>query len=219
MKNGMMVVLALAAVLGCAFPSGPKGDQGEQGPAGPAGTTGAQGLQGSQGPKGDRGDQGPPGAPGGSGQLVWVDSVGTVAGDGLNLLWVDTSSGLVWYIDRDSGQVDLNRHGTIRYDSYWTSADCTGEEFVSGSIPEPRIPFRFGSEAAFRVRGDAAQLATITPASAKAPGGSCRTVSGLSQQSVIRASDISAGSATPPNLPFTGPLHIERYSGLLAPLR
>jgi hypothetical protein len=198
------VVLAFSLGMGCTGAKGDKGDQGEPGPAGPAGATGPQGIQG------DPGIQGPPGSPGGSGQLVWVDPQGRVAGDGLNLLWVEIS-GLVWHISRETGQVDLVRHGALRYDSYWVSGDCTGDELLNAVIPEPRVPFRFAGETSFRVRADDAQIMSIAPGSTRDADG-CRAVSGVALQPAIRLAGIPYVAITPPVLPFAGPLHVERYA-------
>lgn len=225
MQQRLNLIVVLALALACAFPSGPPGDQGAPGAAGP------QGLVGPAGPKGDRGDtgiQGPPGSPGGAGQLIWRDAAGNVAGDGLNLLWVDSTSGLVWHIDRETGQVDLTQHTRPASPSYWTSTDCTGTEMVlsdptqamGGRSLPPRAPFKIAGETAYRVRADTASIATVVPRSVRDPSTPCTQLGGAGTTTLLRLSDLVA-VPNPPTLPFVGPLHVERYSGSLAapPLR
>lgn len=203
MRMTMLLLLALSLAFACAVPV--QGEPGEPGPQGPAGP---------KGDKGDTGIQGPPGSPGGSGQLIWRDADGRVAGDGLNLIWVDTSTGYVWHIDRETAQVDLKAHVVIDSWHYWESTDCSGEELVrfhpaETDLPAPRIPFQLSSSSGFRVRTDSAAALLITARSIRDSG--CRTMASQVTGSFVALSQMPVVAAAPPTLPFTGPLHIERY--------
>lgn len=207
----VVMVAASAAVLGC---TGVKGDHGEAGPQGPEGPAGPQGLQGPKGDRGDTGIQGPPGSPGGSGQLIWVDSVGTVVGEVREgLIWVDSSTGLVWNIDKETGQVDVAKH-TLAWIRFWSAPNCTGTEYLlfldSGGFPSPRMPFRLAGETAFRVRSDTSDPVTVTGQSTMgARSMQCEDTNGAAQP-LLSAADAPTTSHQPPTLPFNGPLRVER---------
>lgn len=218
MRALIIMVFVLALVSGC----GMKGDKGEPGLVGPQG---ADGRPGPQGPKGDVGTQGPPGAPGGSGQLVWADAAGSIVGEvSEGLRWVALADGMVWHIDPGSGQVDITQHewpragtGTPTY--YWASTDCSGEVLITAEAANlPREPIRYAGETAFRARPDALQPATVLARSRKALSNpaSCDGPDVTGQ--FFQRSDFTVVPA-PPLLPFTGPLHIERYQAPAPPLR
>lgn len=203
-------VLVGTLALGCTFPSGP---QGEPGPAGADGIPGPQGVQGPKGDKGDTGIQGPPGSPGGAGQLVWVDAstppviLGEVRE---GLLWVDSVAGLVWHVDPQTGQVDIQRHQQERMLSVWESTDCTGEEFAVPPYPVllPRTATRFGSDPTYLVRDDSSAFRPLSARSTR-DGSTCITIAPAASINVLpRGAFSPVGPA--PSLPFTGPLHIER---------
>lgn len=217
----LMIVLGFAA---CAFPEGPRGPAGEPGPAGPVGATGPQGLQGPKGDRGDTGIQGPPGVPGGAGQLIYRDAAGNVAGDGLDLLWVDTNSGLVWFIDAQSGQVDLSKHAWPTAapttgpgaSYYWASTDCTGEQLLlPEAVPLPRVPVLYSGEAGYRARPDGLMPGSTAAQSRKSawpsPGECQPYTETVSPTRYFRMTDLAPVPA-PPRLPFTAPLHVERYA-------
>lgn len=200
--------MALILTLCCTGPQGAPGSDGQPGPAG------AVGAAGQQGPKGDTGVQGPPGSPGGSGQLVWVAATGSVAGEVREgLLWVDPSTELIWRIDWKTGQVDINAHtrtgdGTFR----WSGPNCTGDELLT-EAPPPREPFRVAGSAQYVVRLDTAMPDSAAESHRTQYGSDCVAQSAAGP--FFRLSSFSA-VAGPPALPFTGPLHVERYSGALA---
>lgn len=67
---------------------------------GPTGATGAQGPQGPAGATGSQGPQGNPGAAGARGSLWYTGSgaPGSIAGQAVNDLYLDTATGNVWQL-------------------------------------------------------------------------------------------------------------------------
>ncbi|HET9554355.1 MAG TPA: hypothetical protein VFP50_15440 [Anaeromyxobacteraceae bacterium] len=152
--------------------------------------------------------------PGGPGAIVWKDAAGVLAGLGDRLLTVD-AAGLWWPVSVETGQVNgyaLN-YGPADATYYFTSTDCTGTEYLGGSLPPPRMPFDYGQETVLRVRQDAAALQQIIYRSTRtwaAPA--CRAT--LPGGIVAMVLDSSKAPQDPalhfPVLPTNGPLHMER---------
>lgn len=174
---------------------------------------GGIGPQGLQGPKGDRGDPGPAG-PG----VVWKNSTdpNTIIAYGIPPMHKD-GNGDWWFVDTDSGNVDLNAQPTSRI--VFASTNCTGPRFYQGPIltnmfaPRvpffyPRLPFFVDSENQWHVRADAARPQMLSFQSLIQPDGTCGTTNFPNQ--VVLATGPAFSSVTVlPDLGMTGPLHPE----------
>lgn len=197
---GLLVVLVF---LGC---------EGRQGPPGPIGP---RGEMGASGPIGDTGQPGPTGPAGWT--MVWKTAAGvTVAiGDDPHTSKTFSAGGYAWYVDMETGTVDLARHQlgipTAPRPLMWESADCTGAGYywVTNTATQflPRVPFRYGNDPVYRTRSDWAPMHTKAIYSAGSDPSSCGPYPGDITTSLIAISDVRIVDA-PPELP-PGPYHLE----------
>lgn len=174
---------------------------------------GGIGPQGVQGPKGDQGDPGPAG-PG----VVWKNSTdpNTIIAYGRPPMHRD-GNGDWWYVNTDTGNVDLNAQPTSRI--VFASTNCTGPSFYQGPLVTnmfaprvpffpPRTPFFVDSEARWRARTDSARSQMLNIQSATQADGTCAT-SSWPNQVVLPTGPVSSMTTALPDLGMTGPIHME----------
>ena len=185
-----MLTILLAACLSGGDPGeaatgteGPRGEQGVPGPAGP---------QGDQGEPGEPGEAGPPGpAP-----WAWFDRNGQQVTDGPGLEVFD-DDGLVWLIDRETGEADVPTLTAYYVSDHY----CTGGIYVDAYEVSERRAFRVHGREGLNLRRDDLSLAWVCDGHVYDEDG-CAPFEGC----------ILGGAARHPTMPvhhtgISGPLH------------
>jgi hypothetical protein len=135
---------------------------------------------------------------------VWKDSTGAVVAYD-DLTFID-GNGYAWTINAVMAQVVEVADQSRDYRLY-ASTDCSGAVYVPATMPA-RWPFQLRSESGWHVRPDTLRAASLLVQSGGAGPGNCVLLpDGPTTRSVIPLA--SAVPVTPPQLPWSPPLHLE----------
>lgn len=177
---------------------------GEQGPRGADGAPGEQGPQGPQGLTGPAGPMGPQGPAGGG--YRWHAADGQQVTLGPELVLFD-ANGHLWPLDVETGGIDLEEIPSLgRY--FYATSDCTGTEYAL-FVSAPRVVMGeevFGVPYRFFVRSDTSVLEGLSVQSQGNFDGDC-SASGGGLVAAVPMTELV--EVTPPEIPWTGPLHPE----------